>query len=325
MNDYGERFFKLLDKYKAQNIDLLKEEKISDFICYRDDFPSELLIECSNMAGDKAKKVSKKNQKGEIRTDEAVKTNVFKGIIAETVTHLFLLQVCDFSKEEVHRYDLERVSFDYDPKQEYDVALFKDGTFACEIGVKASKIERSELDSFLNKQHCIIAKYRYAGRLEDHNSAFYMGIIIVYNYKYDEESFIEQYSKGMINTYIVSGATLSEMNGELNTNNIKMNQGKTRYNLGLQSLYAGDARDARKKIIDYYNGRNTIDYEYSKDSIKRLNAYALLFDKYGIYHANRNCKYIKDRKDLKGYFSVDEAVKEGHFKPCQYCTNTTER
>ena len=104
-----------------------------------------------------------------------------------------------------------------------------------------------------------------------------------------------------------------------------MNQGLTRYNLGLQSVFAGDAKDTRKKIIDCYNGINTIDYEYSKDSIKRLKAYALLLDRYGIYHTKRECDYIKDRNDLKGYFSIDEAIKEGHIRPCQYCANKTER
>lgn len=66
MNEYGKRFLELINKYKSQNKELLKEEKIGDFYCYRDDFPEELLIECSRLADKKAQKVSKKIRKAKL-------------------------------------------------------------------------------------------------------------------------------------------------------------------------------------------------------------------------------------------------------------------
>lgn len=114
-----------------------------------------------NLAKEKSKYVNVRNQMGANRSSQEVLVNVFKGIMAETVSQIYLTEICGYDHSTVKRYDLERSSFRYDPIKEYDVALFKNNLFWAEIGVKSSKICRNDLNNFLKKQHCIIGKYKY--------------------------------------------------------------------------------------------------------------------------------------------------------------------
>lgn len=318
MNEFGEKFYELMEKYRNQQL-LQKENVLPSFVCYKDNFPADLLKQIESLSKEKSKYVSKKNQNGDIRDANAVVANVFKGVIAETVAHIFLMEVCGFSSDEVKRFDLERGDFVYNPHKEYDVALFSNGKFDREIGVKSSKIGDKEFKKFLQEQHCIIGKYRYNGRADDHDSSFYLGIVIVFEDLYDENQFINNYLNGKVHTYIVSGATFSEMTGEYCTNNIHMKQKNTVYNLGLRSYYAGDAEDCKTKLLKVTNGKKIIDYEYSRDAEKRIKAYVILSNRLGLFHTNRNCKYIKNRDDVIGYSSITEVCNSGCNRLCSYC------
>lgn len=318
MNKYGVEFYEIINKYHETKL-LCKEKVQTDFFVYRDEFPKELLIKTLELSKEKAKYVSKNDQDGNLRSDEQVLVNVFKGIMAETIVHIFLLKECGMSQERIRRYDLERGDFKYDPNKEYDVALFTKGVFTKELGVKASKVKRSSLEDFILKQHCIIGKYKYKGRTEDHNSAFYFGVITVYKNQYNENTFISDYLKGDIHTYLVSGATFSEMTGKFCSNYINMNQKNTVYNLGLRTLYAGDVNDCKQKFLSFVNESYRVDYEFSRSRQNQVKAYAMMKDHIGLYHTQRQCPYINNREDIIEFESIYEAKSKGHINCCKYC------
>lgn len=318
MNEYGVRFYEIMHKY--HEAELLCQEKIqTDFFVYRDDFPRELLIETLEMSKEKAKHVSRTDQNGMIRNSEKILVNVFKGIMAETIVHIFLLKKCGMSLEQIKRYDLERSDFKYRPDKEYDVALFKNGVFSKELGVKASKMNQGNLKDFVLNQHCIIGKYKYTGRTEDHNLAFYFGVITVYKDVYDEDTFINDYLRGDIHTYLVSGAPFSEMTGEFCSKNINMNQENTVYKLGLRSLYAGDVNDCKQKFLAFADGNPCVNYKFSRSPLHQTKAYAMLNDHIGLYHTQRQCPYIKNKENIIEFDSIYEAKSKGHVNCCKYC------
>ena len=318
VNEFGKRFYKILDKYNGKSL-LKREIYLEDFVCYCDDFPNELLVENIKLAKEKAKYVSVRNQRGINRSPQEVFVNVFKGIMAETVGQIYLTEICGFDHNSVRRYDLERDSFRYNPEKEYDVGLFRDNLFWSEVGVKASKIQRNRLDNFLKEQHCIIGKYRYDGRAEDHNSAYYLGIIIVYDDSYDVNTFVEEYMKDKIKTYIVSGASFSEMTGVYSSSNIKMNQKGTSYNLGLRSYIAGDADNSKVKLDKIYNDRFVIDYEFSREPGKMVPAYVTVANYLNYFHLTKECPYIIKRDDVIEWKSIHEAKIHGGSTICPEC------
>lgn len=318
MNGFGKNFYDILKKYRGRTF-LKKEIFLDDFICYCDDFPGELLRENIKLAGEKARYVSRRNQRGITRSPEDVKVNVFKGIMAETVGQLYLTEVCGFREESVKRYDFERTSFGYDPKREYDVGIFKDNLLWAEAGVKASKIDRNGFESFLKNQHCIIGKYKYQGRAEDHNSSYYLGIIIVYDVDYNMNTFLDDYLEGKVRTYIVSGASFSEMTGRFSTSNIRMNQEGTTYNLGLRSYIAGDADNSKEKLRKIYNNEPVIDYIYSRDPDKKSAVYVTSANYYRFFHLTAKCPFISGRNDVIRCDSVSEAAERDGIILCPEC------
>lgn len=317
MNKFGESFYRILGKYKNKTL-LKKEVHLNDFICYCDDFPEELLIETIKLSEEKAKYVSNKNQRGEPRSPRQVIINVFKGVIAETVGQLYLMEVCGFDEGAIKRYDLERVSFAYDPKKEYDVGIFKDNSIWSEVGIKASKIDRDGFESFLKSQHCIIGKYHHQGRKEDHNCSYYLGALIVHDIPYNEESFFDDYLDGKIRTYIVSGASFSEMTGHF-SEPIKMNQIGTTYDIGLRSYIAGDADNSKIKLCKIYNNEFVIDYEFSRDLDKRVAAYITAANSYKFFHLTAECRFISQRNDVIKCDTISKARECGANIICPEC------
>ena len=326
MNDYGKEYYDLLEKYGATV--LQREELFEGYNCFCDAFPLDLINNAEKIAKEKAPHMNKKNQNGKERTIEQIEGNVFKGIVSEMIAQCYLKYICGLDDSMVRRYDLERPNFKYNHDKEYDLAVFDEsGKFVFEIGVKSSKIKKDKFIEFCKEQHCIIGNYFYKGRSGDKKSAFYMGIVISYDVdNYRDEDIISLFKEKKAHVHLISGATIEEMEGEKRNSNIAMSQDNTTYDMGLRSVYAGDALDCAEKIRELINrwqcgidAPRTDIYRYSREN--RLRAYVVGFDKYGIYHTLRNCEKIStvSNDNIVEYADVREAVINGHRNWCKYC------
>ena len=128
MNKYGRDFIQIYFNI-PDNLFQFEELQINDkpFVVCRFRPTKALMDNCLAIAKEKAKHTMRKSQNNEDRTDALKVANQFSGVFAEMMTQIFLVEVCGVPFNHVKRYDLERKSFVYNAKEEFDVSFgFRD-------------------------------------------------------------------------------------------------------------------------------------------------------------------------------------------------------
>jgi hypothetical protein len=176
MNRFGKEFFNLVRNSTQSLINFSPEKEISlngnRFISVIEltysNFSKKLLENCLKIAKEKAQKTMSKNQAGEDRPFEIKVINQFRGVLAETIVHLYLHYECGIPLQNIKRYDLERRTFDYSP-EEYDLKIIKNGK-EYTLEVRSSHDYYGDLKKYLEKRGIICAyinKYKLQENIKD--------------------------------------------------------------------------------------------------------------------------------------------------------------
>lgn len=164
MNSFGKEFLKLVKDSKKQPLVFPSGQTISFIdngqkysmevvaLSY-ENFSADILNHCWKIALEKAKKTMDQNQAGKKRTADIKVINQFRGVLAETIVHLYLYNVCNHPFDKIVRYDLVRETFDYDP-EEYDIMLTFDSPEKknLELEIRSSHNPFSNLSRYLSKR-----------------------------------------------------------------------------------------------------------------------------------------------------------------------------
>lgn len=166
----------------------------------------DIIQHALNVAEEKSKYVMDEDQAEQIRTPEQKILSVFRGVLAETASQIFLE---DTIKSTVKRFDLERSSFEYS-SDEYDIKIFNDNT-SFEIEIRSSENYKHDFITGLEKFD-IIGAYTNQKKQREEPSDFYIRPL----YQYDPilnaqeknlENFISKLNTEEITLYLVAGTT----------------------------------------------------------------------------------------------------------------------
>ncbi len=164
MNTFGNEFLELVKNSKTkpvvfpleQAVSFVKDQQkysIKVVALTYNNFTTDLLNHCWKIAVEKAKKTMDQNQAGQKRSRNIKIINQFRGVLAETIVHLFLYDECGLSLKNIFRYDLERETFDYNPG-EYDIKLALDtpDKKILELEIRSSHNPFSNISRYLSKR-----------------------------------------------------------------------------------------------------------------------------------------------------------------------------
>lgn len=257
MNKYGVEFKNLVESNDFSN--LFSEEKYiinnKIFTVLKFNVDKKLVNHCLDIAKEKSNYTMALNQNLEERTDEQKFINAFRGILAETLVHLFLLKKCDLDFSRVKRFDLERASFEYSP-EEYDINIIK--------GEEELRLEcRSSSSWCANiKKACetkpIIGQYINSTKSSESISDLYSCVLFQYDTDYFRKNKIyKDKDKTKLNTiqdildgnllvYLPSGTNVEQMTG-VDSRRDNYGQKNTEYNL-VDISKAGDIKSYIKKV-----------------------------------------------------------------------------
>jgi hypothetical protein len=258
VNEYGKQFEEIFKKTNFENV--LKEEtiivdkqskKVLRFI------PNDEIVDlCIETALEKAKHTMVYNQNATERTPKEKVVNAFRGILAETVVHIFLVKYCGLDFEKVKRFDMERESFKYST-EEYDINIYdEDKVLRLECRSSASWT-KSIANAYASKP--IVGPYTNSKKKKEEQSELYSCVLYQYSpnfckgrdvYK-EKDSLkldtIKDICNGNLLVYLPSGALKEEMFGPLSE---KINYGQV--NTEYQSVAikkVGDIEDYKNKIL----------------------------------------------------------------------------
>ena len=124
MNEYGFNFNTVY--FKATENMLVRETKQFNgkpFNVYRFCPTDAILNCCRDIANAKLPYVMGFSQNLQVRSTEQKLVQIFTGVLAETMVHVFLIEVCGIPPKNICRYDLERKDFLYHASEEYDLKI----------------------------------------------------------------------------------------------------------------------------------------------------------------------------------------------------------
>lgn len=213
-----------------------------------------LLNNARELATIKAKYTNDKDQSGKNRPFEIKIANQLKGILAEIGVHLILKEILKLKG--VKRWDLEREDFNY-KETEYDLKFMIDNKeYICES--RSSSSYKTTLSEFLSTCH-VIGPYTSDIKKKEDASHFYFRPVFQYKNLFPKSQRFLPYDNikntykdienGNLELYFISGATRSQMFGDLHeigSNNqtgttykqVRMNK-LPDFNKFLKSLRAG--------------------------------------------------------------------------------------
>lgn len=252
MNQFGREFTELFKKYK--NYQYFREVKLDFGIVLEFHAPADIYNNCYKIAREKAKFTMSYSQRLILRAPKEKVIKQFKGVLAETAIHLYLIQVCNIPFNAVHRWDLERDTFEYSPN-EYDLKITT-GEKAIFIESRSSDSYKTSLESFV-KYYDIIGKYSNKRKRGEKEADIYMRPVYQFEpcIKAEErtEKLYETYKmiqSKSLKLYLVSGAVREEMYGP-NSYAKNMLQGDTIYQC-LKIIDAGDMKRISGVICNKY-------------------------------------------------------------------------
>lgn len=120
MNRYGKEFIDICKKYSDFQYFYEKELDFGTVLEFR--APADMYNNCVKIAREKARYTMDYSQSLVLRPPEEKEIKQFKGILAETAIQLYLVQKCRIPFHQVHRWDLERDTFQ-SASNEYDLKI----------------------------------------------------------------------------------------------------------------------------------------------------------------------------------------------------------
>ena len=219
MNKFGEEFINLVNNSEKPLINFPEEKEIKfsrkDKKEYSipvvelrfENFAKDLIDNCYNIAVEKAQKTISQDQAGNIRPFKIKVINQFRGILAETIVHLFLYYKCNISMRNINRYDLERETFDYKP-EEYDIKVVVNNEVK-ELEIRSSNNPYNSLEEYLTNRG-VICKYTNRFKLSENIKD--LSIAVIYDKKDHQgplnqkqrEIFMEEFSDNNYKIYLVT-------------------------------------------------------------------------------------------------------------------------
>lgn len=254
MNQFGKEFKKLYEENQQHEFFIDHEIDLGDKTFAVVEFVpvNSILNNCYKIARVKARYTMDESQSLEIREPEKKVINQFKGIMAETAIHIYLHRRCNFSIEDIHRWDLERTTFT-DAHNEYDLKISRNGVDYF-IESRSSSSYRSGLDQFMLR-YDIIGKYSNRRKSSEKVSDMYVRPVFQYvnrtltkdEYELAVYDTCSDISDKNLKLFLVAVAGKDEMYGEHGyTKN--MRQGYTKY----QCIKIKDAHDIAAVPLIYY-------------------------------------------------------------------------
>lgn len=170
MNVFGTKFIELYEKYGSY--EYFKSEELEGFgEVLEFQAPADIYNNCFKIAREKAQYTMDYSQELKIRTPKEKVIKQFKGVLAETAIHLYLVKECGIPFDKVHRWDLERSSFRYS-SNEYDLRFLTDSG-ELSIESRASDSYKTSLDEFV-KKYDIIGKYSNSKKVGEKTADLYI-------------------------------------------------------------------------------------------------------------------------------------------------------
>lgn len=226
MNKYGQNFLNLLEKenhliefnQEREIIFNLEKQKFTIPIVElkRENFDTDLLKNVYNISLEKAEKTMDFNQNLEERNKKIKIIRQFRGVLAETIVHLYLHYICKIPINKIKRYDLERETFEYKP-QEYDIKLCSNyQNIDCyTIEVRSSNNPYKNIEDYLTKKGIICA---YTNNRKATEEIKDISIAIIYKLAdhigslrgETEEKFFEDFDENKYTIYFPTHCALKE-------------------------------------------------------------------------------------------------------------------
>lgn len=179
-----------------------------------------ILNNAKELATIKAKHTNDKDQSGKSRPFEIKVANQLKGILAEIGVHLLLEEILKLKN--VKRWDLEREDFKY-KETEYDLKfMINDTEYKCES--RSSSSYKTTLSEFLSTCHVIGPYTSDIKKKEDANHFYFRPVFQYKNLFSKSQRFLpydtikntyKDIEDGNLELYFISGATRSQMFGDL--------------------------------------------------------------------------------------------------------------
>ncbi len=226
MNKHGKNFLNLL-KEKSNLINFNQEREITFNLeekrftipiieLKRENIDEELIKNIYNISLEKAEKTMKLNQNLEEREQYIKIIKSFRGILAETIVHLYLHYICEIPIDKIKRYDLERETFEY-KKEEYDIKICSShqNTPCYIIEVRSSNNPYENIEDYLAERGIICA---YTNNQKKTEEAKDISIAIIYklsghkgNLKEKmEKNFFEDFYENKYTIYFPTHCALKE-------------------------------------------------------------------------------------------------------------------
>lgn len=255
MNKYGEEFYELYNANREHDyfVDLNIRMEHGNFAVVEFVPVNSILNNCYKIAVEKAKHTMDESQSLKKREKDKKIINQFKGIMAEAAIHIYLDQRCDFSINNIFRWDLERTNFD-NANNEYDIKILQNGVDYV-IESRSSSSYRTDLPRFM-KYYDIIGKYSNQRKNNERVSDMYIRPVFQYiNLSLTKEQYEERVyrtfsdiSSNTLKLYLVASVGKDEMYGEHGYEK-SMGQGPTKY----QCIKIKDAHDIESIEEIYIN------------------------------------------------------------------------
>lgn len=243
MNKYGKEFIDICKEYDTYQY--FDEVELNFGTVLEFQAPMDMYNNCVKIAREKSKYTMDYSQNLTIRPRVEKEIKQFKGILAETAIQLYLVQKCGIPFYQVHRWDLERDTFQ-DASNEYDLKITA-AKGEISIESRASDSYKTSLVSFV-RYYDIIGKYSNSRKTHEKKADIYMRPVYQFPRRVDEKEHnnklydtYEMIQSGELRLYLVSGATKEEMYGERSYMK-NMAQGRTTY----QCLKIKDAGDMKR-------------------------------------------------------------------------------
>lgn len=262
MNEYGKEFIDICKEYNTYQY--FDEEELDFGTVLEFHAPADMYNNCVKIAREKARYTMDYSQNLTIRSRVEKEIKQFKGILAETAIQLYLVQKCGIPFKQVHRWDLERDTFQ-SASNEYDLKITaaneeitdeeitnreitnrKITNRKITIESRASDSYKTTLESFV-RYYDIIGKYSNSRKTSEKKADIYMRPVYqftpcVSKREHDNKLYetYEMIQSKELRLYLVSGATKDEMFGEWSYMK-NMFQGSTMYRC-LKIKDAGDMK-----------------------------------------------------------------------------------
>ena len=184
-----------------------------------------------DLAKEKAQHTMSASQAGIERTLSEKEIKQFEGVLAEQMTHMFLLSV--LQQNEVLRFDIERPNFQYD-RNEYDLKIF-DSTRKIEYTMEArnSTSYKTTIEEFYTLYDVIIA-YTNDLKTSEKPNSFYIRPVIQYATKQPSmprhtsiDTLIDNLMRGEVIAYLTCGVGTEIVREKAYLKS--MGQGRTQY------------------------------------------------------------------------------------------------